>query len=289
MTLIMTDHARAALLAKEPPVFIALSGGVDSAVAAMLLQQEGHNLIGISHVVWPESRCCTNACLDRSRQQCQVMGIPYISVDCIIEFCKRVIVPFCDKYFAGQTPNPCVWCNANVRFSVMVDSIFKAYPELARDDWKMATGHYAKLIKTESGLHLYRSKAQGKDQAYMLSQLKLSQLARCLFPLGDYQKETVREMARTWQLSAAKAPDSQDACFVSGHYADFIREFTDRRAVPGDFVTIERSAGSTPGYHLFYTRPATRVGLKWWSMVCGFFAAKFRAGYFRSSFRFGSY
>lgn len=242
-------------------IFIALSGGVDSAVAAYLLKEKNHPLIGISHIVWPESKCCESVCLDHCAQFCQQLGIPYYRIDCIVSFCKHVINPFVDFYHHGKTPNPCVLCNECIRFDVMLKKIAEQHPELCSEDNQIATGHYARVCYENNQYVLKKAKDVTKDQSYMLYRLSQEQLKKCVFPLGELYKTEVRNLAKNWHLKAAEKKDSQDACFVSTTYQDFLDSYSGKKFPKGNLIDKD---GHILGQHkgiAYYTR-GQRKGLQ---------------------------
>lgn len=243
---------------KQPLVLIALSGGVDSAVTARILHDAGYHLVGVSHRVWPESKCCTTACFDRSAEECKKLGIPFFGIDCLVPFCKSVVDPFVQAYLNGVTPNPCVLCNEHVRFHVMIEKFFQDNPQYKTQDYVLATGHYANIEIEDGHYYLCRGQDKTKDQAYMLHRLSQDQLAHSMFPLGKLQKAAVRKMAEKWQLSSAKTKDSQDACFIENRCSDFIVSYTGITVPQGPFVTKE---GKIIGLHrgiTHYTRGQRR-------------------------------
>ena len=205
---------------------IALSGGVDSAVAGALLKEQGHELVGVTALVWPDSRCCDAQALSDAAIVAKALDIPYFTVEVMDEFRREVVDPFVDDYYHGRTPNPCPLCNTKIRFGTMWEKIIQQYPDCEA----VATGHYAQIssIPTSSGAlrwTLRKGLDDNKDQAYMLYGLSQEQLSRTLTPLGTYTKDQVRKLAEKFKLFVSKKPDSQDACFVSGDYKKFLVEY----------------------------------------------------------------
>lgn len=232
-------------------VFVALSGGVDSAVVLHLLKEKYKNLQGISHIVWPESLCCSTACLDRCREQCARAKLPYQAVELVEDFSQAVINNFIKAYYSGITPNPCVLCNQYIRFDKMLEG-------KKIGNYKIATGHYARIEEKKGRYFLKKGLDETKDQAYMLYRLSQEQLAHCLFPLGEMQKKDVKKLAEKWKLKSAKAKESQDACFVQGNYRKFIVDFSGQKVQPGNFVDKSgRILGQHNGYP-FYARGQRR-------------------------------
>ena len=239
-------------------IFVALSGGVDSSVVLQLLKEKYQNIQGISHIVWPESLCCTTECLDQCAWQCQQAGVPYENIDCIQEFSQKVIDPFVQNYFDGITPNPCVLCNQYIRFDLMIEEFFKRHPEKRTDNYKLATGHYAQIEERDGYYYLKKGTDHLKDQAFVLYRLSQNQLKHCLFPLGGMTKPEVRALAGNMSLTTATKKDSMGACFAGDDYRDFIREYSGKKIEPGNFVDLNGAVlGRHQGYQ-FYTRGQRR-------------------------------
>lgn len=211
-------------------IIVGMSGGVDSAVAAYLLRQAGHDVIGVTLRTWEsedggESRCCE---IDDARQSARIIGIPYHAFNCVSDFKDKVVRPFIDGYLHGITPNPCVVCNRVIKWDRLL-----YYAQVLKADL-IATGHYASVIKLDNGRYTVREAAHAeKDQTYMLYRLTQEQLAKTLMPLGGYSKQEVRDIAESASLQVASKPDSQEICFVTdGDYADFIQKNAGCR-IPG--------------------------------------------------------
>lgn len=214
-------------------IVIAMSGGVDSSVAAALLKEEGHEVIGISMQVWDYANftaaegekfdtCCSLDDIHDARRVAEQIGIPFYVVNFEEEFRRLVIDDFVDEYFRGRTPNPCVRCNQRVKFELL---LHKAR-ELDADF--LATGHYARRVRGEDGLyHLLRGVDPAKDQSYFLFTLTQDQLARTLFPLGEMTKEQVRRLAAERGLRVAEKGESQEIRFVPDD--DYVRFLEDER------------------------------------------------------------
>ena len=246
---------------KTEPIFVALSGGVDSAVVARLLMDEYETVIGISHRHWPESRCCSTDCLDRCAAQCVDMGIPYYSVDCMVEFTQAIVEDFVETYERGQTPNPCVRCNQTIRFDLMMKKFFEEHPELYHPDYKIATGHYVRVKENEGCFQLMRGIDPDKDQSYMLYRLSSEQLSHCVFPLGNYMKPDVRKLAEQWNLKSSKVQDSMDVCFVNDTYKTFLDQYTGHAQKSGNLVTSSGEIlGTHEGVGVLYPWSTQRVG-----------------------------
>jgi tRNA-specific 2-thiouridylase len=228
-----------------PKVIVGMSGGVDSAVAALLLKEAGYDVIGVTLRTWEgtdgqESRCCE---IDDARDSAGAIGIPYHVFNCTSEFERKVIRPFMDDYLNGLTPNPCVICNREIKWEQLL-----YHANVMGADY-VATGHYASVVRLDNGRYTVRKALHAeKDQTYMLYRLSQEQLARTLMPLGELSKQEVREIAEKAGIAVANKPDSQEICFVTdGDYADFIASQPGVVLPPeGDFVD---ESGNVLGRH----------------------------------------
>jgi tRNA-specific 2-thiouridylase len=211
-------------------VFAAMSGGVDSAASAILLQDAGHRVEGVTLALTdlPEAR----AAVTDAAALCAQLGIPHHVMHAEDIFRDAVTGPFCAAYRAGRTPNPCVLCNRAVKFGALMDWA------LAHGGDALATGHYARVTADETGVFALRKAADpAKDQSYVLYSLTQADLARVLFPLGGMTKAEARAVTAARGLTVAQRPESQDICFVpDGDYPRFIADFTGHGDSPGDFV-----------------------------------------------------
>jgi tRNA-specific 2-thiouridylase len=228
-------------------VAVALSGGVDSSIAACLLQEAGYEVMGVTMKLWSEKRrtCPSAASIRHAENTCRTLGVPFHLIDLENEFKHHVIDYFCGEYARGRTPNPCIACNHTIKFGCLLDRA----KSLGADCF--ATGHYVKIEHFNKTYHLLKGADAGKDQSYMLYRLGQDTLNRVLFPLGDYTKSQVRELARQKGLSAADKPSSQDICFIASDYGTFLRQYV--KATPGEIVD---SRGKLLGKHkgtAFYT------------------------------------
>ena len=219
-------------------IAVALSGGVDSAVAAALLQQQGHRLVGITMHLLPDA-----ADTHAAEQVAEHLGIPLHRINLIDAFEQQVITPFVTSYLNGETPNPCVRCNRLVKFGLLLEHAQKlgaAY---------LATGHYARILKDADGrAHLHAAIDRRKDQSYFLAAIGQGALQQTLFPLGEMSgKDQVRELARNFGLPVAAAKDSQDVCFLpDSGYAEFLEK---RLTIPPAQGLIVHHSGQLLGRH----------------------------------------
>ncbi len=235
-------------------VVVAMSGGVDSSVAAALLVEQGYEVIGLMMRLWAEpggegdNRCCTPEAVDIARQVTDVLGIPFYLFNVEAPFRAHVVDYFVREYVAGRTPNPCLMCNQHIRFDVLLRRA------LAMNARYLATGHYVRLQQADGRHRLFKGIDTEKDQSYVLYMLNQETLPHLLFPLGDYTKTRVREMARQRGLPVADRADSQDLCFTANSdYRPFLQKEAPEAVSPGPI--IDRS-GQVLGQHkglLFYT------------------------------------
>src|SRR3990172_1145886 len=198
-------------------VIVAMSGGVDSAVAAGLLARQGYEVVGVTMRLWAQEdplasryhrRCCPIEDIDDARAAADALGIPHCVLNMEREFGARVVDYFVEEYRRGRTPNPCLPCNEHVKFRSLLARA------VALDADYLATGHYARIDRSNGSYRLLRARDPEKDQSYVLYMLGQRELARLLFPIGDYRKGEVRELAREMGLPVAAKPDSADICFL---------------------------------------------------------------------------
>ena len=225
-----------------------MSGGVDSSVAAALLTEQGHDVIGLSMQLYDQSgpeafgSCCSLDDLYDARRVATTLGFPHYIVNFEQQFRETVIANFVSEYASGRTPLPCAHCNSDLKFSTLLERARGLGAE------QVATGHYACVERRADGRWLLkRSADREKDQSYFLFSLTQDQLAHAVFPVGALTKRHVREQARRLALNVAEKPDSQEICFVPDHdYASFVATHEPRVAQPGAIVT---EAGETIGAH----------------------------------------
>lgn len=238
-------------------VLCAMSGGVDSAVAALLLAEAGHEVVGVTMAIWPERSpledrrdggCCSLGAADDARKSARAIGIAHYTLDMREPFERQVIADFEREYIAGRTPNPCIECNRTIKF----DALLAKADELGCE--RLATGHYARLrAAPEGGVGLHAAVDARKDQSYVLYPLRRSALERLEFPVGALEKPAVREIARRAGLPVWDKPDSVEICFVDRDYRDYLRAVRPEVERPGPFVD---RAGTVVGEHrgvAFYT------------------------------------
>ena len=229
-------------------VIVAMSGGVDSAVAAGLLVQQGYDVVGITMRLWTrddaegranQKRCCGVEDVDDARTAAEVLGIPHYTLNLEDEFGRKVVDYFVGEYARGRTPNPCLACNEHVKFRALLDRA------VALDADYLSTGHYARVRRGDDGFELHRALDDSKDQSYVLYTLQQAELSRLLFPVGEFPKVDIRRMAFDMGLPLHDKPDSAEICFVPGNdYRTFLSERLPQ--VSGEIVDRE---GSVVGSH----------------------------------------
>ncbi|MGB8214009.1 MAG: tRNA 2-thiouridine(34) synthase MnmA [Anaerolineales bacterium] len=243
-------------------VVVAMSGGVDSSVAAALLKQQGYEVIGMMMRLWSEpgkeesNRCCSPDALALARRVAAKLDIPFYAVDAKEIFRSTVVQAFLDGYAHGVTPNPCLTCNRAIKWEFLLKHALAAGAD------HLATGHYARRQTDERGrIQLLRALDRGKDQSYALHLLTQEKLSRALFPVGDYPKSEIRRLAAEFGLPTATRSDSQDLCFLGGEdYRAFLKRYAPETGKPGNIMTRD---GGTIGSHqgLAYYTIGQRKGL----------------------------
>ena len=242
-------------------VAVAMSGGVDSAVALLEARARGHEAVGVTLRLWTdpagpdgERACCSPAAVVAARETCHALGVPHVTLDLREGFRRVVVGPFVAGYGAGETPNPCIRCNGSFRFAALFG--FARRVGAAR----LATGHYARVREHRGRLLLARATDPAKDQSYMLARLDPRRLDRVWFPLGEWTKEETRARARAAGLAVAARAESQEACFLAG--GDY-RDFLLRHGLAPEDGPIVDAAGREVGRHDGFWRftPGQRRGL----------------------------
>ena len=245
-------------------VVCAMSGGVDSAVSAALLVKSGFEVIGVFMKFWadkadsgaclPQNRCCSGESEQRARKTALQLGIPFYVLDVRDEFKKLVVDRFTADSKKGLTPNPCVVCNREIKFGLLIEKALGMGADY------VATGHYCRTQKTKDGTYkLLKGRDKAKDQSYFLWRLGQAQLKRIIFPVGDFEKSEVRSLAKKWRLPSAATPESQEVCFANGDMDKFLEKYcgTD----PGNIVDVK---GNVIGRHngLWFHTIGQRKGIK---------------------------
>ncbi len=227
---------------------VAMSGGVDSSVAAAMLVEEGHEVFGVTLKLWqgpngeaPTAGCCTVSDSEDARRVAAQLDIPYYVLDYTDDFSGGVVDRFLADYVSGRTPNPCIECNRTVKFDRLVDQMRDFECDV------LVTGHYARTERSAGQWRLRRGVDRDKDQSYVLSMLTQAQLEHVRFPVGGIDKTQTRKLAAELSLRTANKPESQDICFVgSGDYRAFIRSQAPEVERPGPIVD---EAGQVVGEH----------------------------------------
>ena len=251
-------------------VVVAMSGGVDSSVAAALLKEHGCEVIGLTMQVWDYSSftdehgekfgtCCSLDDVYDARRVAESLGIPFYVVNFEKQFESAVIERFCDDYFNGRTPNPCVLCNQVLKFEILL----RRARELQAD--YLVTGHYAQLVPEDGRMALRKGLDPNKDQTYFLFTLTGEQMQYVRFPLGGMTKEEVRGHAARLGLKVAEKPESQDICFVpDGNYVRFLEEQRGPGTMNGDIVHVDgRVLGSHQGTYRYTIGQRRGLGIAW--------------------------
>jgi tRNA-specific 2-thiouridylase len=244
-------------------VLVAMSGGVDSAVAALLERERGAEVLGVTLKLWadPETdgakACCSPEAVLGARAVAHSIGVPHLTLDLEEEFRRRVVGSFLDGYAAGATPNPCIVCNGEVRIAAMIDLAERLGAT------HLVTGHYARIVEDGSGPLLAAAADEAKDQSYMLAALPPALLDRVRFPLTELSKPEVREIAAHHGLEIAQKPESQDLCFLAGQgKSRFLERHGGLRERPGAVLDAGGTPiGSHPGHHNYTVGQRRGIGV----------------------------
>ena len=245
-------------------VVVAMSGGVDSSVAALLLHQQGYDVVGVTMKLYaldqddlPEhyKGCCSLDDVEDARSVCRALGIAHYVLNVQEEFQAHVIDYFCSEYQKGRTPHPCIACNDKIKFDFLLRRAAVMHADY------VATGHYASIQRTPEGAALKRAVDQDKDQSYVLFGMGQEQLAHTLMPVGEYSKQSIRQMALDAGFTNADKPDSQDICFIPfGDYKAFLQDRVE--PAPGEIVDTEgRVLGSHRGIEFFTVGQRRGLGI----------------------------
>lgn len=235
-------------------VAVAMSGGIDSSVAALLLKDQGYEILGITMKLWHDN----NQEVDDARSVAIQLGIPHQVIDLKPQFINRVVDYFCREYLSGRTPNPCVICNYYIKFGLLLEKAMELGAEF------LATGHYARVVRESDGrMALLAALHPRKDQSYVLYRLTQAQLKRVILPLGHYSKDEVIQLARQHQLAVSGKTESQEICFVSSmNYGDFIEKFAAVEHLQGEFkLSNGKSLGPHRGIHRYTIGQRKGLGL----------------------------
>lgn len=245
-------------------VVVAMSGGVDSSVAALLLHEEGYDVIGVTMRLWTTQRddvppqnkqCCSVEDIEDARRVCQTIGVPHYIQNFEREFQEHVVDYFCREYEKGRTPHPCLACNDKIKFDFLLRRA------LFLDADFIATGHYARIKRDGAISRLMVGTDPDKDQSYVLYTITQNELSKLLLPVGEYSKKEIREIATKANLLVADKPDSQEICFIpSGNYREFIQQRTQNHA--GEIVNTNGTmVGKHPGLQFFTIGQRRGLGL----------------------------
>jgi tRNA-specific 2-thiouridylase len=251
---------------RKERVVVAMSGGVDSSVAAALLIEEGYDVIGMMMRLWnepasqdrqPANRCCTPDQMADARRIANQLNIPFYVLDVQDHFRRSVVQYFIDEHNAGRTPNPCIECNRKIRFTFLLEHAFALGADY------LATGHYAQVRRLGQTYQLIKGVDAHKDQSYVLYTLNQQKLAHILFPVGKYHKQQVRDLAKHFGLSVAGKSDSQDLCFLAdGDYRRFLTDYSDQAITPGPILSEEgQELGQHEGLPFYTIGQRKRLGL----------------------------
>jgi len=251
-------------------IIVAMSGGLDSSVAAALLKKQGYFVIGVfmkfwhSHSEIKENRCCSLEAEKRARKIAQELNMPFYVLNCSREFKKKVVDYFLEEYRKRGTPNPCVICNKEIKFGFLIKKALEAGADF------VATGHYARKVQEPRSrfqksnpkkiYKLLKAKDKEKDQSYFLWRLNQRQLSRILFPVGDYTKKEVKALARKFKLPVLDIPESQEICFIGNSINSFLKKYLKEKK--GDIVDLENKKKIGEHNGLWFYTIGQRKGIK---------------------------
>src|SRR5580692_2461201 len=224
-------------MAKGSRIVVAMSGGVDSSVTAALLKRQGHDVVGVTLQLYPDTiqkkkgACCAGQDIYDAKRVAETLAIPHYVLDYESRFRQNVIQDFADSYAKGETPIPCVRCNEKVKFADLLDTAREFGAQA------LATGHYVRRVMGAGGAELHAAADPARDQSYFLFATTQAQLDYLRFPLGGMEKQQVRAIAAELGLVNAAKPDSQDICFVpEGRYSDIVKKLRPDATRPGEIV-----------------------------------------------------
>ena len=250
----------AATTGSSPTIAVAMSGGVDSSVAAYILKEQGCNVFGIYMKTWDEleegeSHCSIKEDRMQAKKACEHLSIPLVEVDLVAEYWQNVFEPYLEKFKLGLTPNPDLYCNLHIKFGTLMEHAVR----LGADG--LATGHFARLrlCRLSGRLELLRGSDRKKDQTYFLSRVTQEQLARAVFPVGTLEKSEVRSLAKTVGLQNADKKSSSGICFIGKRkFTKFLEQYID--PTPGEFVSVDgERMGKHEGFELYTRGQRSRI------------------------------
>ncbi len=230
---------------KKLKVLVGMSGGVDSSTTAAILKSQGYEVSGVFLRFWKEEESKENKSLEDAKKVAEILNIPFYIVDAREDFKKTIVDNFLNEYESGRTPNPCIICNREMKFKILLEKA----DEIGAD--YVATGHYAIVKKEDDFYKLFAAKDKNKDQSYFLYRLTQKELSRLIFPLGEYEKKEVREMAKNFNLSVFAKEESQDICFLKSSVAEFLGK--NLKSEEGDMINEKGEKIGTHKGLPFYT------------------------------------